>query len=538
MTIEETHDLAFDSAYKQHVCSQLSGVKRTVVSMLMEGQNFYQISKELQIDKHQIYAMRDELKLDLSWVYEEAKRQKYIDENRGDLGILANNIGQFTKKMGLADFANIYINDYNPKSRLKHWQHVPLQDRYYQVWQTYPKSRIKAPREHLKTTSVCQYLVKRIVERDYPLQIVYFHLNKDIAVEKIRDIQMMAERNPILAANFNIDQAKNWKDGELRLLDGTTISANGYNSGSVGKHPHIIVLDDVIDQEVIYSDVKNDKAIRKFYSDIYPMITDTGEDKKIIIIGTSQREDDLYERLPEDFHAMTLQAILDEEAQQVLEPALFSWETLMKVKQDMSEKFGEKYWLKEYMNAPFEAMGEIIKPQWIQYYHELPAGLDIFTFWDLSVGKDMNKGDWTAKSTIGVRKKDGKLEIYVIDTYRERLDFGNRLKKVHEHGVKEKPRAIGVEENTFQYDTVNTLQKQTNLPIRGVKTIRNKTEKFQVELGPHFENKKVFIKSDMEELKKELLSLPYGKYDDLANSLTGAIMLSSDYSGEPIIDFI
>jgi hypothetical protein len=97
---------------------------------------------------------------------------------------------------------------------------------------------------------------------------------------------MMIERNPILTSAMQIDQARNWKDGEIRLLDGTSIYANAYGASLVGRHPHIIILDDIIDQEVIYSDLKNSKAIRKFYSDIYPMITDAGKDKKIIIIGT------------------------------------------------------------------------------------------------------------------------------------------------------------------------------------------------------------------------------------------------------------
>jgi phage terminase large subunit-like protein len=545
-TLEEYHaqtvsydEEIYDNITRENISGQFTGIKKKVVDLLMDGENFYQISKKLDVDKNTIYNMRDELKEDLMWIYDDSKRQKYLDETRGDLGEFASNIGTFTKNIGLTDFASVYINDYNPEARAKNWNRIPLQDCYYQVWETYPKSIIKAPREHLKTTSVCEYIVKKIVERTYPLNIVYFHLTRDIAVSKVRDIQMMAERNPILSANFMIDQAKNWKDGELRLLDGSTISANGYLSGSVGKHPHIIILDDIIDQEVIYSDVKNDRAIRKFYSDIYPMITDASYDKKIIAIGTAQRADDIYEKLPDDFHKLTLKAVLDEANQVVLEPALFSFPKLMKVKNDMSSMYGEKYWLKEYMNAPFEAMGEIIRPNWIKYYQQAPEGLDIYDGWDLSVGKDLTKGDFTAHARIGIRKVAGVLEIYVLAIFHDRIDFAERLKKINEVATDGgSPLAIGVEENTFQYDTVSTLKNQTNLPIVGIKTLKNKTEKFQVELAPHFENGKVFIKPDMEELRSELLSLPYGKHDDMCDALTIAIQLSNSFGGEPIIDFL
>lgn len=525
---------------KEQIINQFKGLKKKVVSLVLEGENFYQISKQLKVDKNKIYAMRDNLKQDLAWIYDEAKRKKYLETASGELDILIKTLKQKSKKLSLSQFAQIYVNDYNPEAEFNHWRQIPLQDVYYDIWENNAKSCIKAPREHLKTTSACEYLVKLLYERDYPLDIVYLHKSKDIAIEKLRDIQMMIERNLLLSTAMKIDQAKNWKDGEIRLLDGSTIYANAYGASLVGRHPHIIVLDDIIDQEVIYSDLKNDKAIRKFYSDIYPMITNAGENKKIIVIGTAQREDDIYENLPADFVTVTLRAIIDEERKEVLEPNLFSWETLMQVKTNMCENYGEKYWLKEYMNLPFSAMGEIIKPEWIKTYTVLPPleELQIYQGWDLGVGKDLDKGDFTAGATIGVRRIDGKNEIYVIEIIKVRAEFGDRLKIMSANARGHKPLAIGIESNVFQYDTVITLQKQTNLPIKPIKTIKNKIERFQVALAPHFENGKVFLRADMLDLKQELLSLPFGKHDDMCDSLTFAIQISSEYEGEPIIDFL
>ncbi len=525
---------------KEKILGQFSGTKKKVVSLLLDGENFYQISKKLGIKKVDIYKMKSTLKNDLKWVYDEAKKNHYLAENLDNVNKLIATLKVSSKKLSLSKFAAIYINDYNPEAEFNHWKQVLLQDTYYQVWENHSKSCVKAPREHLKTTSACEYVVKRLFERDYPLDVVYLHKSKDIAIDKLRDIQMMIERNPILTSAMQIDQARNWKDGEIRLLDGTSIYANAYGASLVGRHPHIIILDDIIDQEVIYSDLKNSKAIRKFYSDIYPMITDAGKDKKIIIIGTAQREDDIYENLPGDFFNLTLDAIVDEDKHIPLEPALFSWDLLMKVKADMCEKFGERFWLKEYRNIPLSAMGEIIKPEWIKTYVTPPPleSLQIYQGWDLGVGQDLEKGDYTAGCTIGVRKVNGKNEIYVLDVVRVRAEFGDRLKIMASNGQAHKPLAIGIEQNVFQYDTVITLKKQTNLPIEGIKTIKNKVEKFQVDLAPHFENGKVFIRSDMIELKNELLALPYGKNDDICDSLSLAILMSNKYEGLPIIDFI
>jgi predicted phage terminase large subunit-like protein len=522
-----------------YLTDKLQEPKKTVVKLLLDGHTFWSACQKTGIKKHIIYKMKEELKDDFKWVYKDAVKNNYIDKVKNKIDIYKNSLIQETKKMRFSRFVNFYINDYNPEAEFNKWNLIPLQDRYFDIWDKHPKSCIKAPREHLKTTSVCEYLVKRIFERDYPLDIVYLHGSANIAVEKLRDIQMMIERNPIFRETMDVQKAKNWKDGELRLADGTSIYANAYGCSLVGRHPDIIVLDDIIDQSVIFSDTRNEKAKRKFYSDIYPMITNatTENGKKLITIGTAQREDDIYNSLPNDVYCETMRAVIDEEKQQVLEPALFSWETLMKVKSDMSEKFGEKFWLKEYMNAPFTAMGDIIKPDWIKTYQVLPSNLKYFQGWDLSVGKDINEGDYTAGVTIGVSRENGKLLIYVLDVFKERIDFAKRLKIIQEYADKWSPTLIGIEENVFQYDTVQTLKKQTNLPIKGIKTIKNKVEKFQVDLAPHFENGKIFIKSDLIDLRNELLSLPYGKHDDQADALSHAIAISSRDGVEPIIDF-
>lgn len=528
---------AYDKIREEELVQAFRGKKKIVVQELLDGYNFHEIAQKHGWKNHEVYSIKRELKMDLSFIKDERLRQRYVDENREDLDVLMKNLKAASKAMTLTQFANIFINDYNPEAEAKQWGEVPLQDHYDHIWNTYQKSCTKAPREHLKTTSVIEKLIKWIFEREYPLEINYFHLNKSIAIDKIRIMQMMIERSPFLAQNFQIEDARNWKDGEIRLIDGTTIKASGYLEGAVGKHPHIIVLDDVIDQSIIYSDVKNDRAIRKFYSDIYPMTTKMTPEKRVIIVGTSQRDDDLYEKLPSDFHRETMAAFLDDEEEQPLEPALFSMAELRKVKADISEEYGEKFWLKEYMNIPMSAMGVIIKPEWIQTYATAPStkGLDIYQGWDLSVGKDPEKGDWTVGITLGVLTEEDFLKMWVLDMYRERVDFGERLKAIVAMANKWKPKKIGVEEQVFQYDTVITLKKKTNLPIVGVKAIKNKVESFSVELAPHFENRKIWIPASEPVIRTELLSLPTGEHDDIADGIKIAIKVSADKTPKPQI---
>lgn len=521
---------------RTELINRVSGKKRYVVSELLKGESFYSISKKNKnMTTSEVYRIKAELEKDYSFIYEEAKRKKYLKRNSARIKVLLEGAKEACRNLSLTEFQRVYIDDYDPEAQEKNWGVVPLQDTYFDIWENNAKSMTQAPREHLKTTSLISYFTKKIFERQFPLEIDYFHLSKEIAIDKIRKMQLIVERNPILSLGFELDQAKNWKDGEIRLLDGTTIKAMGWLQGSVGKHPHMIGIDDVIDQSVIYSDDRNKKAINKFYSDVYPMITKMTEEKKIIIIGTAQRDDDLYNQLPEDFERNIYQAFTDDEETKPLEPALFSVDELHKIKADMSEKHGLKFWLKEYMNVPFSSMGMIIKPEWIQTYSEPPKDLDIYQGWDLSVGKKLDEGDWTAGCTVGIREVEDKLEIYVLDMYKARIPFAERLKAIRATAKKHDPKKIAIEENTFQYDTVQTLKKKTNLPIVGVNSVRNKIERFQTELAPHFENKKVFIRADMDEFIKELKSLPSGKHDDMSDALALAIKVSAKGTKQPNI---
>ena len=529
-------DTYYKQAREHELLQGLTDKEQVVVRGLLGGESFRSVALDRDdITMSQVYKIKKQLEDKYSFIYEEAKRKEYLKQNAKNLETLLRGVAIASRKLTLSEFQQIYIDDYDPEAQQKEWVQVPLQDTYYNIWENNQKSVTQAPREHLKTTSAISYLVKKVFERTFALEIDYFHLNKDIAVEKIRKLQMIVERNPILASRFELDQAKNWKDGEIRLLDGTTIKATGWLSGSVGKHPHMIVLDDVIDQSVVYSEERNEKSIRKFYSDVYPMITKLTKEKKIIVIGTAQREDDLYAQLPDDFKRNTYQAFTDSDEKKPLEPALFSPEELHKIKKDMSEKHGEKYWLKEYMNVPFSAMGMIVKPEWIQTYSTAPSNLDIFQGWDLSVGKKIEEGDWTAGCTIGIRKTDEKLEIYVLDIYKARIPFAERLKAITASANKWSPKKIGIEQNTFQYDTVQTLKKNTNLPITGINSVRNKVERFQTELAPHFENGKVYMGANMDDFIKELLSLPAGKYDDQSDALALAIKVSAIKTQTPRI---
>lgn len=145
--------------------------------------------------------------------------------------------------------------------------------------------------------------------------------------------------------------------------------------------------------------------------------------------------------------------------------------------------------------------------------------LVVYTGWDLSVGKDVDSGDYTAKLTFGVDKDNN---VYIIHVYNERIDFGKRIRKVIEFGRAERPARIAIEDNVFQADTVQVAKSNAeDLNIIGVHTTINKVQKYNEMLVPLCENGKLYLLEGDEMQDKfwqQLCSLPRGGYDDMADA--------------------
>lgn len=406
------------------------------------------------------------------------------------------------------------IYKYDSEAKKENWKLGKL----HQEWNEFLKEKricIKAPRDHLKTFFFSEsYLTRRLrYNQDDEIQI--FSKTDKLAIRILDKIKKRIFKNPNLEY-LGGKGADFWSKTEIRCSNGATIYAQGFWSAIRGGHPKLIILDDVIDSQVIYSDEQNEKAKERLASEILPMAE---PETQIIMVGTLQREDDIYGAVNSgEWFSKTYDAILDEGKKITLFPEKWDWKKLMKRKEEISALKGEKWFLKEYRNMPVKLLGEIIKKEWIEWYDILPENLRIFSGWDLSVGKKLDKGDYTACITFGINEKGN---IYIIRVWKERIDFPTRLKKVIEFAKFDKPLKIKIESNTFQADSVQVLKENTALPIEGVKTTENKIKKFSEELAPLFENRKVFLKKgdEMHQVfADELCSLPRGKYDDICDA--------------------
>ena len=378
----------------------------------------------------------------------------------------------------------------------------------------YKVRNIKAPRLHLKTMFFFEARVLQIALFEKDKEILYCTGNGELAKKKLDNVKRYLElpyfRHLLEGASVN-------NKGSIEIGEKIRVFTQGFESALRGGHPDYIILDDIIESDVIYSDVQNTKAKERLAMELIPMLK---PDTDLTIIGTLQREDDIYsiDFIQGKGISRSYDAIVDEEKQILLCPEVWTWEALMDQRARIVEASGEKFFNKEYRNMALKLRGDIIRPEWFQEYEELPADCVLYSGWDLSTGKKENEGDFTAKITFGV---DSEQNIYITDVFHARIDFGQRVKQIIAQGEQEKPTRIQVEDNVFQADTVQVAKRNSFLNIVGVKTTINKVQKFNEVLVPLFENRKVFFKKG--DLKQrdfwiELCSLPSVAHDDRSDA--------------------
>jgi len=517
------------SVDEEFLINKYTGLKRSVVAGILNGYSFRQVSQMYQVKESQVYKIKRELKSE----YKETMQEYKTREQQLAIRQLFDGLPLAIRELPLTRFADLYIYPYYPEAVTEGWVTTNFQNTLNGIWDKHNKTVTMSGRDQLKTFTLLIYLIKKLIEREYPIEINYYHLSKEVAREKYNLMRRLIENSPILAELLQLEDTRSDTATELQLSDGSIVKAMSYGQGVIGKHPTIIALDDVIDSKVIYSEDRNKKAVDKFYTDILPMIGRDQENKKVIIIGTPQKKNDLYQSLPSDYH-YSEHPVLTKQGKS-LSPEIYSVKAWAKKKKDISSKFGERFWLKEYMCRPFEALGSIISPEYIQYYDQLPKD-DTATYIgaDLSVGKKPNEGDFTSIVVIDVVTKDGTKNVYVREVYRARIRLSQRVNKLKEMINNYKPTRTGVEDVSFQYDTISEARRKHLLAITSVSVSNSKTERYNDILEPLFENKQVYIKPDMNDFRLELLSLPSGEHDDMADALVIALKVAG-YGDTPKI---
>lgn len=291
---------------------------------------------------------------------------------------------------------------------------------------------------------------------------------------------------------------------EIKLSNGVIIRAKGYWSNLRGRHPQLIILDDVLNEENCRTKEGRKKLRDRFFQVVYPMkdkgmpeMRAQGYKPQIIVTGTVQDSDDLYHELLKnpEFVGRMQDAIVDEKKEQTLWAVRYDYAALMKIK----GAIGALSFSKEYRNKTLSeetslfppSLFEPLKDKTLSYTSTYKGSYPVYMGVDFSVPGDTS-GDWTVSLAF---YHETETDQYVLLWYwRDRPQLvREQLTRVEQMCRDLNVTSGYVEDNMFQKIYAEHFKRQTDLPIVG-HTVNN-TNKNSLATGvlsfrPLFENGK------------------------------------------------
>ena len=187
---------------------------------------------------------------------------------------------------------------------------------------------------------------------------------------------------------------------------------------------------------------------------------------------------------------------------------------------DRREEMGDRPFQAQFQQNPLPASGDLVKADWLSHrYERVPEDLTVIMALD-AAAKTGISNDYSAIVVIGYSKN----EYFILDVIRRKVDFPDLRKLLVGAYEKHHPRTIYVEDASNAVGLIQELRKESALPIVAVQAKGSKISRMEAQTGL-LESGRVKLPADnlgatwLTDFLRELLSLPNGKHDDMADAL-------------------
>lgn len=435
---------------------------------------------------------------------------------------------EYQRKMAQEDYVEYcrrMVRNYDPADHIVHHLVPFLLDAIIT-----PNSRsiITMPPRHSKSLNVS--------EKIPGFYLGLFPFNRIIAgshTQSLANTFSRRVRNDIANPNYPFDGVAIADDkGAIQAWD---LSYNGQQGGGyyavgVGGTPTGLGADLIIVDDPIRSAADaNSQTVRNsiwewFTETLYTRLEPGGS---IIITATRWHDDDLTGRIlkhsDEEWKHLHLPAIDDEG--RALWPNRWPLDALARIRSAV----GSRAWSAQYQGTPVLDSGSVIKHHWLLPYLVRPHNLHVLQSWDTAY-ETGSHNDYSVCTTIGYNQYGR----YVLDVYREKLEFPDLKRMVNHQYLKWKPQAVLIENAASGRSLIQELgPNRTNvgmdrvpiIPV-DVPTIKNWKEVRVQELTPLLEAGRVMIPEEalwLEPWLEELTRFPLAAHDDQVDSLAQAL---------------
>lgn len=337
-----------------------------------------------------------------------------------------------------------------------------------------------SPRDHGKSHCLGRaFPIWKAKYDPWTKEIYILGADQSSAVENLDKVKALMMNTPSLS--FLVPKSR--LDGvnsrtEMHLMNGKILRAKGYSSPLRGRHPQLIILDDVLNEKNSLTKDSRDRIEKYFFEVVMPMkdkgtatLQGRGFKSQIVVIGTAQDQQDLYHKLlnTSGFTGVKQKAVLNEETGEVLWPERYSYDDLMAIK----EQRGSLSFSKEYQNEPLSDDTSIFPPGLftplfdtdLSYRLNYEGNNPVFLGADFSV-PGTTDGDYTAVFAFEMDLKDKM--ITPLHYYRAKPESIQEQLTQIEYMCQAYKVTLGyLEDNMFQRVYAEHFKRRTNLPLKG-----------------------------------------------------------------------
>ena len=296
-----------------------------------------------------------------------------------------------------------------------------------------------------------------------------------------------------------------------------------------GPHrPDLIIVDDIEDLTSVKTREGREAAYTWLTGDIIPA---GDRNTKFIVVGNLLHEDCVVRHLQRNIEdgkttGISKEFPLLDETGKSLWPGKFPTEA--EVEQERNKVMDERAWQREYLLRIIPEEDQVVHPDWIHYYDELPSKNNdeyqyTYTGVDLAIS-DKDTADYTAMVSAQVHGYEDNMKIYILpNPVNERLDFPQTRER-----IKDLSKTLGggtaspifIEDVGYQAALIQELERE-GYPAEGVK-LHGQDKRARLVITTHLikNGQILFPRQGAELLIQQLTGFGVERHNDLVDAFT------------------
>jgi len=368
-------------------------------------------------------------------------------------------------------------------------------------------------------------------------RIICASYSGELAKKHSNDFRAVLE-SPWYRSTFSGTRVGPFKNNETEI----ELTARGFRLATsvggtlTGRGGDIIIVDDPLKPDDAFSETKRSGANQWFTNTLLSRLDDkrTGA---IVVVMQRIHMDDMTGFLTgqsDEWEILNLPAIAESDeaipcwsgkpyfrkSGDVLSPE----REPLYVLEALKTQIGSDAFSAQYQQMPVPPGGAMIKRHWIVRYKDLPPASErLLTLqsWD-TANKGGPQNDWSVCTTWVVARK---MQWYLVDVWRRRVDYPALKSIVETHAKQWKARRVLVEDAGAGTMLVQELRARVS-GIIGVKPERDKVSRMAV-ASAKFEAGQVLLPERapwLADLESELFAFPGARHDDQCDSISQALL--------------